>query len=324
MLRPPQKRHPGRDARLPVIKIPLQRRHAPSQAPWRRRLYIIIFEAETPAGRKFDIALLILIVLSIIVVSLESVADVESSSGHILLVIEWLLTLIFTAEYVLRLLCVDKPLRYATSAFGLVDLLSIVPTYLSLFFSGSQSLLVIRTLRLLRMFRIFKLANFLTAGQSLLGALRASRSKISVFLLAVINMVVIVGTAMYLIEGDAGSGFTSIPRAMYWAIVTMTTVGYGDIAPKTPLGQFIASLLMIAGYAIIAVPTGIVSAEMVLHHEPIHTSTRTCPHCTLEGHDPDAHYCRSCGGQLARPEPAAAPAPAPIPAPHAPPPADDR
>jgi voltage-gated potassium channel len=311
MLRPPQKRHPGRDARLPVIKGSLQRRHAPSQAPWRHRLYIIIFEAETPAGRRFDIALLILIVLSILIVSLESVADVESSSGHILLVIEWLLTLIFTAEYVLRLLCVDKPLRYATSTFGLVDLLSIVPTYLSLFFTGAQSLLVIRTLRLLRMFRIFKLANFLTAGQSLLAALRASRSKISVFLLAVINMVVIVGTAMYLIEGDADSGFTSIPRAMYWAIVTMTTVGYGDIAPKTPLGQLIASMLMIAGYAIIAVPTGIVSAEMVLHHDPVYTSTRTCPRCTLEGHDPDAHYCRSCGGHLAEPEPSPAPAPAP-------------
>ena len=270
-----------------------------ADAPWRRRLYVIIFEAETPGGRAFDVALLALILLSIVVVALESVAAVEGAVGPVLRAIEWLLTGLFTVEYVLRVLCIRQPLRYVASFFGLVDLLSILPTYLGLVFTGAQSLLVIRTLRLLRMFRIFKLAQFLKEGQTLLSALRASRSKITVFLVAVLNLVVIVGTLMYLIEGDAESGFTSIPRAMYWAVVTMTTVGYGDIAPKTPLGQLLASLLMIAGYAIIAVPTGIVSAELVLTHDHPPVTTRTCPHCAAEGHEPDARYCRRCGGELA-------------------------
>lgn len=270
---------------------------------WRRRLYIIIFEAETPAGRAFDVALLLIILLSIVIVSLESVAAIESVWHTVLQVVEWLLTLAFTVEYVLRLLCVRRPLRYALSFFGLVDLLSILPTYLSLFFTGAQSLLMIRTLRLLRIFRVLKLAQFMSEAQTLIGALKASRSKITVFLVAVLTMVVIAGTLMYLVESDE-SGFTSIPRSMYWAIVTMTTVGYGDIAPRTPLGQFLAALLMISGYAIIAVPTGIVSAELVMSTRGA-LSTRTCSHCAVEGHEPEANFCRHCGSPLETPPDAA-------------------
>ncbi|MEZ4450920.1 MAG: ion transporter [Nannocystaceae bacterium] len=273
---------------------PIQR----ADAEWRRRLYIIIFEAETPAGRLFDVVLLIIILLSIVVVSLESVASIDSYFHTFLQALEWLLTLAFTVEYTLRLLCVRRPLRYALSFFGLVDLLSILPTYLSLVFTGAQSLLMIRTLRLLRVFRVLKLAQFMSEAQTLVGALRASRSKIAVFLMAVLTLVVISGTLMYLVESDE-SGFTSIPRSMYWAIVTMTTVGYGDIAPRTALGQFFAALLMISGYAIIAVPTGIVSAELVntSHNRPS-LSTRTCSHCAVEGHEAEANYCRHCGNPL--------------------------
>lgn len=273
-------------------RAPIQ--HA--DAEWRRRLYIIIFEAETPAGRAFDVALLLIILGSIVIVSLESVAAIDSLFHTFLQVCEWLLTIAFTVEYILRLMCVRRPLRYALSFFGLVDLLSILPTYLSLVFTGAQSLLMIRTLRLLRVFRVLKLAQFMDEAHTLMGALRASRSKIFVFLMAVLTMVVLSGTLMYLVESDE-SGFTSIPRSMYWAIVTMTTVGYGDIAPRTPLGQFLAAILMISGYAIIAVPTGIVSAELV-HGQRPSLSTRTCSHCAVEGHEAEANYCRHCGSPL--------------------------
>lgn len=263
---------------------------------WRARLHEVIFEADTPAGRRFDVALLWAIVLSVTAVSLESVESIREAYGTPLYVIEWFFTLLFTVEYLLRLLCVRQPARYARSFFGLVDLAAILPTYLSLLLPGTQSLIVIRALRLLRIFRVLKLAAFLSEARALLDAMRSSVRKIIVFLGAVLAVVLIAGTLMYLIEGPE-HGFTSIPRSMYWAIVTMTTVGYGDIAPQTIPGQVLASLLMICGYGVIAVPTGIVSAEMV-SRRPARISTQACPDCGAEGHDPDAVHCKFCGTRL--------------------------
>lgn len=270
---------------------------APARGGVRRRLFEVIFESETPAGRAFDIALLVAILFSVVVVSVESVPELRAHIGPWLVAVEWALTGLFTLEYVARLLAVERPLSYALSFYGLVDLAAVVPTYLGLYFGGARSLLVIRALRLLRMFRILKLVQFTREAQILLGALRSSRSKIVVFLLAIATLIMISGTVMYLVESGADSGFTSIPRAMYWAVVTMTTVGYGDIAPRTSLGQFLAALLMISGYAIIAVPTGIVSAELVL--APRASTTRECPQCRTGGHALDANYCMHCGARLA-------------------------
>jgi voltage-gated potassium channel len=263
---------------------------------WRAKLHEVIFEAETPAGKAFDVALLILIVISVVNVSLESVADIRARWGPQLRLIDWAITLLFTIEYVLRLACVKHPLRYARSFFGIVDLLSILPAYLSLFISGSQSLLVIRALRLLRVFRVLKLAHFVGEERALRAALHASARKIIVFVGAVLTVTLIVGALMYLIEGPA-NGFTSIPESVYWAIVTMTTVGYGDIAPQTFPGKLLASAMMILGYGIIAVPTGIVTVEV---SQALSRSTRThaCPSCGAEGHAVDAVYCKYCGGHL--------------------------
>jgi voltage-gated potassium channel len=216
--------------------------------------------------------------------------------GFPLLVVEWFFTVLFTAEYILRLLCVRQPLRYAVSFFGIVDLLAVVPTYLSLFVSGTQSLLVIRALRLLRVFRVLKLAHFVGEAAILRAAIHASMRKILVFLGTVLTLMVIVGTLMYLIEGEQ-SGFTSIPQGVYWAVVTMTTVGYGDIAPQTALGKILASIVMIVGYGIIAVPTGIVTVELAdVRKRAI--STQACPDCGADGHDPDARFCKFCGARL--------------------------
>jgi voltage-gated potassium channel len=264
--------------------------------PWRRRLHEIIFEAETPAGRGFDVALLVAIVLSVLAVVLESVRAIREAYGSWLLAVEWSLTVLFTIEYALRLASVERPLRYARSFFGIVDLLAVLPTYLSLLLPGAQALLVVRALRLLRVFRILKLAHFLGEAQVLRSALRASLRKISVFLFTVLVMVLIVGSLMYLIEGEK-SGFSSIPLSIYWAIVTLTTVGYGDIAPQTVLGQILASVVMIVGYGIIAVPTGIVTVELSRAWPP-KVSTQSCPRCSAEGHDPDASYCKFCGSAL--------------------------
>ena len=262
---------------------------------WRRRLHEVIFESDTAAGRAFDVALLIAIVVSVVAVVLESVADIRRQYGALLRVVEWTLTIAFTAEYALRLLAVQRPWRYATSFFGVVDLLSIVPSYLALVVPETQSFMVIRAIRLLRVFRILKAAHFLTEAHVLMTALRASRRKITVFLGAIVTVVLIVGTLMYVIEGEE-HGFTSIPTSMYWAIVTMTTVGYGDIAPRTPLGQFVASMLMILGYGVIAVPTGIVSVELAHAARPV--SRQACPACGAEGHDVDAAHCKYCGVSL--------------------------
>jgi voltage-gated potassium channel len=262
----------------------------------RGRLHEIIFEADTRAGRGFDVSLIIIILASVAVVMLESIAAVRREYGHLLLIAEWVFTVLFTIEYVLRLWTVRSPLRYATSFYGVIDLVSVIPTYLSLLLPGAQSLLVLRSLRLLRIFRIFKLAHYTFEAQTLTQALRASRRKIIVFLAAISTLVLIAGALMYVIEGEK-NGFTSIPASVYWAIVTMTTVGFGDITPKTPLGQIVASMMMIVGYGIIAVPTGIVSVELA-RAATLPINTQACPHCGRQGHDLDAVHCKFCGARL--------------------------
>lgn len=266
------------------------------RSAWRRRAFVIIFEADTPAGKAFDIALLVTIALSITAVMLESVRGISGDYGTEIRIAEWVFTALFTVEYVLRLACVRRPTEYARSFFGIVDLLSILPSFVSLILPTTQSLLVIRALRLFRIFRVFKLAQFLGEANVLGEALRSSRRKVLVFLGTVMIIVVIVGTAMFVIEGPE-RGFTSIPRSMYWTIVTMTTVGYGDMTPQTVLGQVLASLVMITGYGIIAIPTGIVTAEIVsVGRRPV--TTRSCPDCVTEGHLPESKYCHDCGAAL--------------------------
>jgi voltage-gated potassium channel len=269
----------------------------PRPPKWRPRLHEVIFEADTRLGRAFDLILLWCIIISVLAVLLESVASIRERYGTPLRVAEWFFTILFTIEYVLRLMSVGRPARYAVSFFGVVDLLAIVPTYLSVLLPGAQTLLVIRALRLLRVFRILKLARFVEEARVLGQALRASRHKITVFFGTVLTLVVILGTLMYLIEGEA-HGFNSIPRSIYWAIVTLTTVGYGDIAPETVLGQILASVVMILGYSIIAVPTGIVSVELSKVTRGSRVSTQACPQCSAEGHDSDAVHCKYCGAKL--------------------------
>jgi len=267
----------------------------------RARLHEVIFEADTPAGRLFDLVLIWSILLSVVAVMLDSVAPIRAAHGPLLTRIEWGFTILFTVEYVLRLTCIGRPLRYATSFFGVVDLLAIIPTYLSLLFPGTHYLLVIRILRVLRIFRVLKLVQYLDEANVMLRALRASRRKIAVFFFTVLTLVVVFGSVMYLIEGE-DQGFDSIPRSLYWAIVTMTTVGYGDISPGTPLGQAVAAVVMVLGFAIIAVPTGIVASEMTRAERgpaaPRQVSTQVCPQCSHEGHDPDAAFCKRCGAPL--------------------------
>ncbi|HEV2296481.1 MAG TPA: ion transporter [Tepidisphaeraceae bacterium] len=263
---------------------------------WQQRLYVIIFEHDTPAGKAFDVVLLAVIALSVLVVLLDSVPSIHERHGAGLLAAEWVFTVLFTVEYAMRLAVVRSPLRYARSFYGLVDLLAILPTYVSVFLTGAQELIVIRSLRILRVFRVLKLPEYLAEAGYLSRAMRASRRKITVFVTTVLMLVLIIGSLMHLIEGPK-SGFTSIPISIYWAIVTLTTVGYGDIAPQTPLGRMLASGVMIIGYAIIAVPTGIVTAELVnLRREYIRTVH--CPVCGTEGHDDDARFCRVCGTEL--------------------------
>ena len=262
----------------------------------RERTYEIIFGHHSPAGRAFDVALILLIIASVMVVMLESVQAARAEHGSTLRALEWGFTIMFTIEYFLRLWCSPKPTRYARSFFGVVDLLAILPTYLSLVLPGGQALLSVRALRLLRVFRIFKLAHHVSEAGALMRALGQSRDKITVFLATVLTLVVILGSLMYLIEGGA-NGFTSIPRSVYWAIVTLTTVGYGNIAPQTNLGQMLAAVVMIMGYAIIAVPTGIVSVEMANVARQAR-SERVCANCGARGHDADAKHCNKCGAEL--------------------------
>jgi len=263
---------------------------------WRGKLHEIIFEADTPAGKAFDIALIWSVVLSVTTVVLESVSSIRASYADALHVVEWIFTILFTVEYLLRLLSVHRPWAYATSFFGLVDLMAVIPTYVSVLVPGSQYLLSIRILRLLRIFRIFKLTEYLSEASVIRAALLASRRKISVFLFAVLTVIVVIGSAMYVVEGEE-HGFSDIPTSIYWAIVTMTTVGYGDISPQTALGKVLASIVMIMGYSILAVPTGIVTVEMNQASRR-GVTTKACPACSAEGHDLDAAYCKYCGAPL--------------------------
>lgn len=264
-------------------------------SPWRESLHEIIFEADTPQGRAFDVFLIVAIILSVIAVMLESVATIREQYGFWLDLAEWSFTILFTIEYVFRLMCVRKPWLYARSFLGIVDLISILPSYISLMYTGAETLLIIRVLRVLRIFRIFKLAEYLGEAEALVKAMRSSRKKIMVFLYTIFLFVVIFGSIMYLVEGEE-SGFTSIPRSVYWAIITLTTVGYGDIVPQTNFGQMIAAAVMIMGYAIIAVPTGIYSTELLKAYRE--TTNTACINCGEEGHDGDAEFCKFCGEKL--------------------------
>ena len=267
---------------------------------WKYKLHEIIYGADTPAGKFFDIALLIAILVSIVVVMLESVTSIDQQYHKILNITEWVITILFTVEYIARIITIKKPRVYIFSFFGIVDLLSTIPKYLSLFLAGSHALVALRALRLLRIFRILKLVRYLGASDKLSKALIASKARIFVFLFAVVILCSILGTVMYLVEGSSDSGFTSIPRSIYWAIVTLTTVGYGDIHPITPLGQFIASIIMILGYGIIAIPTGIVSAEIVRGavEDEVRTNTHACSTCNTINHKNDAKYCSECGNEF--------------------------
>jgi voltage-gated potassium channel len=262
---------------------------------FRNKLYEIIFEADTPAGKWFDIVLLWAILISVLVVFLESISELRASYGDIFYYLEWFFTILFSIEYILRIISTKKPFGYIFSFYGVIDVLAILPTYLSLVIAGSQYFLVIRILRLLRVFRILKLTHMIRQATILRRALIASRGKIAVFLFAVLTLIVIIGAVMYVIEGPE-NGFTSIPFSMYWAIVTMTTVGYGDISPQTTIGQIFASFVMIMGYAIIAVPTGIVSVEIADVTKK--SSAQVCQGCFKEGHDLDAKYCKYCGTSI--------------------------
>lgn len=262
---------------------------------WQRAWHEVIFEAETPAGKWFDVALLVVIVLSIVAVMLESVDWIEEEWGPTLSAIEWGITLLFSLEFLARLACVAKPSRYAYSFFGIVDIVSILPSYLALFFTGANSLMTIRTLRLLRVFRVLKMGHHLKEADTMHAALRRSWPKITVFLMVILCSIVISGTLMYLIEGGRESGFDNIPVSIYWAIVTITTVGYGDIAPATSLGKFVAALIMLLGYAIIIVPTGIFAAEMIREGQP---EEKTCNGCGRTNHPQDAAFCAGCGAML--------------------------
>jgi voltage-gated potassium channel len=264
--------------------------------PSQRRFHQIIFEADTRGGKLFDVTLIVMILASVLVVILDSVTAIHERFAHALFLLEWGFTLAFTLEYLLRLYCIGRPLRYAVSFFGIVDLLAIIPTYLSFFFAGSQYLLVIRLLRVLRIFRVLKFVKFVGEADILMRAFRTGRRKIIVFVFVVMTLCVILGSLMYLIEGPE-HGYTSIPKGIYWAIVTLTTVGYGDLAPQTNIGQAIASIVMILGYGIIAVPTGIVTVEMS-NAMRYGVSTQSCPQCSVGSHMPDAKYCRICGAEM--------------------------
>ena len=264
---------------------------------WRLTLHEIIYGTHTPAGKMFDIILLIVILYSIIIVMLESVPRIDDKFHDFLNISEWVVTILFSIEYVLRLICIKRPTSYIFSFFGLVDLLSTIPKYLSFFFVGSQYFTAFRALRLLRVFRILKLVRFVGESNNLVRALKASRAKIFIFVFFVLVVSVLLGTIMYLVEGP-DHGFNSIPHSVYWTIVTLTTVGYGDISPETPLGQFIATFIMIIGYGIIAVPTGIVSAEYVTAKKHENDEGRSCANCSAEIHRADALYCRRCGYDL--------------------------
>ncbi len=278
----------------PIIK-PVRQRPDADAPNWKERLYETIFEAETPAGRTFDIILIWLIFFSVIAVLLESNRGIRNVFGWELTVAEWFFTILFTIEYIGRLSAVRRPLRYALSFYGIVDLLAILPSYVSLVVPGTQYFMAVRILRLLRIFRILKLSAYISEAKVITNALKASKRKILVFVVTIVTIVTVVGCLMYVVEGEE-HGFVDIPTSIYWAIVTLTTVGYGDISPKTNLGKLLASIVMIMGYGIIAVPTGIVTAELT--RAGTAGSSEVCPECHREGHDADATHCKYCGALL--------------------------
>ncbi|MEO0557162.1 MAG: ion transporter [Bacteroidota bacterium] len=294
-------------------------RYEPRDTPACERTFDVVFGSEPGWGRSFDVLLILAILASVAVVMLESVDSIRAEYANVLYTLEWVFTVVFTLEYIVRIAIVKRPWHYARSFFGVIDLISILPTYLSVFIPGAQVLLSVRILRVLRVFRVLKLAHYLDESNQLGRALLASRRKISIFIFVVITVVTVMGSLMYLIEGGE-NGFDSIPRSVYWAVVTLTTVGYGDISPQTPLGQTLALLIMIMGYGIIAVPTGIVTAEIGRDQADRSASQRfaaaraalaasedtlapdACPACGLRGHAPDARFCRRCGSSLAWPD----------------------
>lgn len=264
---------------------------------WKERLHEIIYEADTKEGKLFDIILLIAIIASVALVMLESIQSIDSKYHDLLNIGEWIITILFTIEYILRIISIKKPLGYIFSFYGIIDLLSTIPKYLSFIIVGSQNLIALRALRLLRVFRILKLTRYIGASNRLIIALNASRTKIAVFLFFIVILCTILGTIMYIVEGQE-NGFTNIPKSIYWAIVTLTTVGFGDITPQTPLGQLIASVIMILGYAIIAIPTGIVSSEMTKSNQELQENTQVCPNCSKDYHKEKAKFCFHCGSLL--------------------------
>lgn len=264
--------------------------------PTKEKLHEIIFEADTPAGKIFDIVLIVIIILSVLIVLFESVPSLNDRFGDLFEILEWIFTIIFTIEYGLRLYSVYRPMKYATSFFGVIDLLAVLPTYIGFLFPGARAFAAFRALRIIRIFRIFNLGQFTRAGEMLMAAYRASKPKIAVTLTFILIVATIMGSLMYSIEGENNEGFDSIPRAIYWAIVTITTVGYGDISPNTELGQLIASTIMIIGYVVIAV--GIVSVDTEADEEDLQHNTQSCRFCAQEGHDDDAVYCKYCGEML--------------------------
>lgn len=282
----------------------------PGNGPLRHRLFEVVFHADDPAGRVFDIALIVAILTSVAVVMLESVAPIEAEYARELLAVEWFFTALFTAEYVLRLSIIQRPTRYARSFFGVVDLLAVLPTYISLIVPGAQVLLTVRILRALRVFRVLKLANYLDEAEQLRRALAASRRKILVFIFVILTLVTVMGSMMYLIEGGE-NGFTSIPQSVYWAVVTLSTVGYGDLTPVTPLGKALSVVIIVLGYGIIAVPTGIVTVELGREQQAaqaremaaavsrkVTVQLAECPQCGLGEHDADARHCKWCGEEI--------------------------
>ncbi len=267
-------------------------------SPRQQKIHEIIFEADTREGKLFDIILLVFIVVSVVITMLDSLTIESKRINDWLYVLEWIVTIGFTIEYALRIYCVYKPINYIFSFFGIIDLLSILPTYFSVLFADTHYLAIIRILRLLRIFRIFKLAPYIKESNLLLISLKNSRRKIAIFFFFMVLLTTILGSAMYVIEFGVNDKFSSIPESIYWAIVTITTVGYGDISPVTPMGKFLASFMMILGYAIIAVPTGIITANIAKEYKVENLTTQSCPHCLKEGHDVDARYCKYCGGKL--------------------------
>ncbi|WP_445382379.1 ion transporter [Robiginitalea sp. IMCC43444] len=273
---------------------------------WKDKIHEVIYEADTPAGKWFDLILFAVIIVSVILVMLESVKEFDAKYHQTLLTLEWVITIFFSIEYIARIICIRKPWKYILSFYGIIDFLSTIPLYLSYIIAGSQVFLAVRAFRLIRIFRILKLVQFIGEASQLKQALKASRAKIAVFIYVVLILSVIMGTIMYLIESDE-AGFTSIPRSIYWTIVTLTTVGYGDIAPQTNIGQFIATVIMILGYGIIAVPTGIVTVEFSRYSKKkpgedpkvaVHLNTQSCPTCSAEGHRDGARHCFNCGEKL--------------------------